>query len=280
MSPITPSEPAPQKFWVQDPNSSQGQVIQAYTVPHSGESVVVKPYGVSASESGFVPVQSLVSLPHGFVADMLSKSESVQKQANVRSQISSRQTTSPKARHSVQSVQAKSHDHQRLVSHFPSSSAALGTATVSNEAVKVFPSSRDPSTYSVPSHNIISTTQPGPPNITISSSSAIFTEGKPIKSQKYQRNPFTFPATPPASLTIERPLVGGVLSFNQSKQPESEVKIEDKNRHPSGEMPQLLPVSPVKRDKKTEVKSEPTNEELVPIVSAALHLPFYRTIPC
>ncbi|XP_060571095.1 uncharacterized protein LOC132729346 isoform X2 [Ruditapes philippinarum] len=108
----------------------------------------------------------------------------------------------------------------------------------------------------------VSMTEPGPPNITISSCSTIPTPDRP--HQKLPRNPFTFPATPPITLTNERPIVGHGIPIIQSKvKTESKLTLSanEKQRHSSDEMPQLSPV------KKVEIKKE-EEENLVSIPNA------------
>lgn len=110
----------------------------------------------------------------------------------------------------------------------------------------------------------VSMTEPGPPNITISSCGTIPTQDRPL--QKLPRNPFTFPATPPVTLTNERPAVGLGSPVIQSKvKVEGKVTASDKQRHGSDEMPQLSPV------KKVEVKKE-EEEDLISIVSRKLYI--------
>lgn len=105
----------------------------------------------------------------------------------------------------------------------------------------------------------ISVTEPGPPNITISVCSSIPSQDRPV--QKHPRNPFTFPATPPVSLTNERPAIGvAILPVSQTKITESKVSANEKSRHKSDDMPHLSPV------KKVEVKKD-EDEDLVSIVS-------------
>lgn len=103
----------------------------------------------------------------------------------------------------------------------------------------------------------LSVTQPGPPNITISTCTSIPSQEKP--AQKLPRNPFTFPATPPVSLTNEKTTV----HINQSNSVVSDGLTNDKQRHASDEMPHL---SPVAKEKK-EIKEENADNELVPLVS-------------
>lgn len=102
----------------------------------------------------------------------------------------------------------------------------------------------------------VSVTQPGPPNVTISTCTSIPSQEKPV--QKLPRNPFTFPATPPVSLTNERP----VVSTNKPGLVFSD-GLKEKQRHSSDEMPQLSPVSKEKR----ELKEETSEDDLVPLVS-------------
>ncbi|KAL4223882.1 Deoxynucleotidyltransferase terminal-interacting protein 1 [Mactra antiquata] len=106
----------------------------------------------------------------------------------------------------------------------------------------------------------ISVTEPGPPNITISVCGSIPSQDRAV--QKHPRNPFTFPATPPVSLTNERPAIGvGLHPVSQSKLADTKPPANEKNRHKSEDMPQLSPV------KKVEVKKE-DDDELVSIPNA------------
>lgn len=97
----------------------------------------------------------------------------------------------------------------------------------------------------------VSMTEPGPPNITISSCGTIPTQDRTLS--KLPRNPFTFPATPPVTLTNERPPVGLGNPIVQSKvKVEGKVTTNEKQRHGSDEMPQLSPVKKVEMKKEDE----------------------------
>ncbi|WAR03559.1 TDIF1-like protein [Mya arenaria] len=103
----------------------------------------------------------------------------------------------------------------------------------------------------VPS-SLASVTQPGPPNITISTRTNMPSQEK--LAQRLPRNPFTFPATPPASLTNEKP----AFVMSQSNLVVADGLTNEKQRHASDEMPKLSPVGKLKREKDEE-------EALVPL---------------
>ena len=100
------------------------------------------------------------------------------------------------------------------------------------------------------------TTQPGPPNVTISTYTTLPAQEKPVPVQKLPRNPFTFPATPPVSLTNEKPIISKSNLIVSDG-------LSEKQRHSSDEMPQLSPVARAKQD----IKDEPIEDDLVPLVS-------------
>ena len=127
------------------------------------------------------------------------------------------------------------------------------------DTVKVFPG-QDRSKYNVQA-SMASVTQPGPPNVTITTTSSIFPPEKTLHTQTMARNPFTFPPTPPVSLTNELAHLGRSIQIDQSKVFTETIDTNLKQRHRSDDMPCLLPVSPHK------VKQE-EEEKLVPIVSA------------
>lgn len=241
LSPITPSEPVSSRPWSSQPAPQ------------------------------LVPVPSVaLSLGHALSSGVFSQAHSVQPAVRSSASAASAHTTVSSAVGFTpvvlpsQSYQSKS--QERIYSIPVPASSAVSNISAGNHLPAVsnisagnhLPAVSFIHALGTPAQSV-SMTEPGPPNITISSCGTIPTQDRPL--QKLPRNPFTFPATPPVTLTNERPTIGlGSPSIQSKVKLEGKMTVSDKQRHGSDEMPQLSPV------KKVEVKKE-EEEDLVSIVS-------------
>lgn len=233
LSPITPADPATTKSWAAQPAPQ------------------------------LVPVPSVaLSLGHALSSGAFSQTHSVQPAIRSTGTIGATHiTVSPSVGFTPVVLPSQSYRSRSPIKF-------MGISVSSSSAISSIPASAHQSavsyihTMGTPAQSV-SMTEPGPPNITISSCSSIPTPDRPL--QKLPRNPFTFPATPPITLTNERPAgpVGLGIPIIQSKvktETKLSISANEKQRHSSDEMPQLSPV------KKVEVKKE-EEEDLVSVVS-------------
>ena len=128
------------------------------------------------------------------------------------------------------------------------------------DSVKVFPGLDRSKMQTQPS--LASVTEPGPPNVTITTSCSIFPPEKTLHAQRMTRNPFTFPVTSPLSAGNEFTSVGTVFQMDRSNLTADNAELNQKQKPGdiSEDMPCLVPVSPYKEKKDEE-------EQLIPIVS-------------
>ncbi|KAH3891582.1 hypothetical protein DPMN_015686 [Dreissena polymorpha] len=236
LSPITPADPV-QRPWshdhaslIQNPANSHPLITQSLT-------------GVNPRTS-HVPIRQHVSPTSGSVGGVSSASNS----SSAASVISNVQVTGfmPVVLPSQSRSMHVSSQNVPVVSSFVSlSRPSMSSSSKSYQTVETVLLSRALTSGAV--------TQAGPPNITISNRSTIPTQEK--IAQKIPRNPFTFPATPPVSLSNERP----AFQTSQSNLVIDEDLPSEKKRHRSDDMPQLSPVGKMKRE------VDENDEELVPI---------------
>lgn len=283
LSPITPSDPMePTKPWstqqtvVSQAIASQPQAyhpqlhgrIEGLPTSSQGQQIVVAPPG------GFIPIPMSIPVPVSVVA-----SSGLTRPAGTNQVVfpsPGQKLASPKAHRAepTSTILHRAPSPKTRVIHNPVSSVHIHSAAeikqpVVNlvrlstshseikDTVKVFPG-QDRSKYQI-QPLLASVTQPGPPNVTITTSSSIFSPERTLQAQKMAKNPFTFPVTPPVSLTNEMPHAGRASQIDQSKASTDTVDSSQKQRHRSDDMPCLVPVSPNK------VKQE-EDEKLIPIV--------------
>lgn len=251
LSPITPADTVITQPWSNQP-VAQLITVPSVGIPHPGS---VSATRVFAQGQGHVMVPA-VARSLGISASALTSVSPAIGFTPVVLPSQSRQSKSP---HSVSSAVTNIGISAGLVHSKPASSY-MPNKTVAAQPVSLL--EPGPPSY-MPNKTVasqsVSLTEPGPPNITISSCSSIPTQDRPI--QKHPRNPFTFPATPPVSLTNEKPTEFLGISVIQSKAGDDKSSI-DKHRHMSDEMPKLSPV------KKEEIKQEDGDDSCVPVSNA------------
>ena len=289
LSPITPSDPLEaSKPW----NSHQASVSQvpisqppAYQPQLHGriEGLPTTSHGppfLVSTAGGFIPIPMSVPISLSAVSTATSSGPPVGT-TQVVFPSPAQKLASPKAQR-VEPTSTILHrapsPKSRVVHNVPSSVHGLSAAEIKQpvvnlvrlspaqtevkDTVKVFPGQDRTKFQAQPS--LASVTQPGPPNVTITTSSSIFQHEKTLQAQRMPRNPFTFPATPPVTLASEFTHGGRVVPTDQSKFMSDSTEASQKQRHTSDDMPCLIPVSPYK-DKKEE------EETLIPIVSKSIY---------
>ena len=279
LSPITPSDPLEStKPWNTNPvPASQatayhpqlhGRIEGLPTTSHG------QPFLVSAA-GGFIPIP--MSLPVSLSATSVASSGPPVGTTQVVFPSPVQRLASPKAQRAEPTSTILHHAQtpkSRGVHNVPSSIHSLSAAEIKQpvvnlvrltqadtevkDTVKVFPGQDRSKIQTQPS--LASVTLPGPPNVTITTSSSIFPHDKTFQSQRLPRNPFTFPPTPPVTLSNEFTPGGKIVQTSQSKLTTDSTEANQKQRHISEDMPCLMPVSPYKDKKDVE-------ENLVPIVS-------------
>ena len=242
LSPITPAEPVP-KPW-----------------PHHQPPGVRHSDGSQVSHGLLKQVQSRDERGSGLLTEVIGAGGLLAAARNIQySSAASTVISHPPATGFTpvvlpsQSHTARSSGHNMPVA---SSFVSLTRPTVTTTQIAM---TKDIKTEPEFAPSSLSVTQPGPPNVTISTRTTMPSQDK----QRLPRNPFTFPATPPVSLTNDRP----PFQINQSTLVATDGVTNDKQRHASDDMPQLSPVGKVKK-----VKEEASNEELVTMVSVASYL--------
>ena len=291
LSPITPSDPLePAKPWHTQqamkthapaslpqsfPSQLHGRIMEGVSHSSAGQQTMVVPPGgfIPISMSGPVPVSAIstsgltrsagltqVVFPSPGQRLASPKPQRVEPTATVL-----HRAPSPKTRviHNPGSLgySHASADIRQPVVNLIRLSPGQGHSEVKVKGectVRVYPG-QERSNYNVQA-SLASVTQPGPPNVTITTTSSIFLPEKSLHTQTIARNPFTFPPTPPASLANELAHLGRHVQPDQSKVFTEPTDTNQKQRHRSDDMPCLHPVSPRK------VKQE-EEEKLVPIVS-------------
>ena len=300
LSPITPSDPLePTKPWQAQqsvgtggglgavPHSFQsqlhGRIVEAGSQSGAGQQTMVTPPGgfipipvsggalpvPSMSTSGLVRSAGLTQVvfpsPGQSLASPKAQRVKVEPSATVLHRAPSPKTRviqniqNPASSAYTQSIPDMKQPVVNLIRLSPGQGHSQGHSEVKvKETVRVFPG-QDRSNYNVQA-SLASVTQPGPPNVTITTTSSIFPPEKSLHTQTIARNPFTFPPTPPISLANELAHLGRNIQSDQSKMSTDSMETNQKQRHRSDDMPHLHPVSPRK------IKQE-EEEKLVPIVS-------------